>query len=201
MHETTKATKRRNQDTNLNWKSLFSGETIDLGPGSDPIRKEDWPLITYLTLFDLEQGDATKLSQYFHPQQFDTIHASQMLEDVDDVEATLSEWKKCLSLDGHIIITVPDFTLYEQLQWPPVYNEGHKNTFSLDLKGSPAGNNHWRVGSQRWEAMLGRVGLTTEYLNLVDTNYDYSKLGSRIDQTLNPDDGVECYIEFILKKS
>jgi SAM-dependent methyltransferase len=199
MKEQTKADNRRRSETidTINWVDLLYGKTcIDIGCGDNPI---SFPQME-VTRFDMEQGDATKLDDYFPENHFEVINASQVIEDFDNLPEALWRITKCLKPGGIFIITVPDFVLYEQLQWPPVYNQGHRNTFSLYLPFSPAGENHWHIGGDRWNSMLEGLGLKTKLQRLVDTNYDYSKLGNREDQTLKFEDGVECSIEIVLKK-
>ncbi|MEI6870651.1 MAG: methyltransferase domain-containing protein [Verrucomicrobiota bacterium] len=200
MQEEKKADNRRKLEVitraGFKWDDVLFGKCIDIGCGDNPI---SWPNMDVLP-FDMQDGDATKLSDYFPEETFDTINASQIIEDFDDIPMAISSIVKTLKVGGHLVITVPDFTLYEQLHWPPMFNCGHRNTFSLTLPGSPAGDRHWLVGGDRWESLMSGNGLETILTRLVDTNYDYSKLGSKIDQTLKFEDGVECFIETVLVK-
>lgn len=198
MKEQTKADNRRKAEpiSSFNWVDILQGKKcIDIGCGDNPI---SFPQMD-VTPFEMVDGDARYLDRYFPENTFDVINASQVIEDFDSIPEALGNIVKCLKPGGVLVITVPDFTLYEQLNWPPIFNCGHKNTFSLHLKGSPAGDNHWLVGGERWNHMMSGIGLTPQLIRLVDTNYDYSLLGSNEDQTLPFEEGVECFIEMVYR--
>lgn len=191
-NETSKAMRRRwceDADGLFPWRKVFTGRGIDVGCGPDPLPFE------WCTPFDQEHGDANKLSSYFEPASFDYLHASQALEHMHD-PAVLWDWMKLLKPGGHAVITVPSWELYEGMRWPSVYNPDHKSTWSMSLMGSPAGKNHVHVpsflegGKRVAHAPLARQ---------LAVNYDY-KVGVTRDQTWVEADGVEPWIEFVLRK-
>ncbi len=191
--ETTKALRRRfleDQETGYNfWDKIFRGSGLDVGSGDDPIRLE------VCQSFDKKDGDANTLSKYFEPNSFDYIHASQLLEHLHDPEKALRDWRGLLRRKGYIVATVPSWELYEGMIWPSRWNPDHKTTWSLWIKGSPA-QIHIYVPDFI-------IGLSDIYkclrVKLIDTNYNY-KIGTKRDQTQNPEHGVEAWIEFVLIK-
>lgn len=193
MNETAKAMRRRwceDARGEFPWRAAFSGKGIDIGCGPDKV-----PFDTCIG-FDQEDGDANKLSTYFPAEAFDYIHSSQSLEHMHDPNVLWNDWLKLLRRGGYAIVTVPSWELYEGMRWPSVYNPDHKSTWSMGLKGSPAGRNHIHVPS--WLTAHENLGQTLIARQL-DANYDY-RIGTSRDQTYIEADGVEPWIEFVLKK-
>lgn len=191
--ETTKALRRRfleDQESGGNfWDKIFRGSGLDVGSGNDPIRLEG------CQAFDKKDGDANYLSSYFKPDSFDYIHASQLLEHLHDPGNALPDWHVLLKRKGHIIITVPSWELYEGMIWPSRFNPDHKSTWSLWIKASPA---PIHVYVPDFIISLSSIYACLR-CRLIDTNYNY-KIGTRRDQTQNPDHEVECWIEIVLRK-
>lgn len=171
------------------WEKIFKGKGIDIGAGDDLIK------IDGVIGFDVEDGDANKLHEYFPAESFDYIHASQCLEHMHDPVAALNSWMRVLKVGGFAVITIPSWELYEGMVWPSRYNPDHKSTFSMWQIGSPAPNH---VKFPEWlEENFGEH--KTEICRLVDTNYNY-KLGTSVDQTYERVNAVEAFIEFVVKK-
>lgn len=197
MRETTKAQARRmTEDTNgkFQWRMIFTGKGCDIGPGDDPIR------VPGVLLFDKEQGDCNVLDKYFAPDTFDFLHSSNCLEHVFNAHDALGRWIKVVKPGGHLVITIPESTLYGDMLWKkgPRYNDDHKSTFSVYHKGSPAPR-HYHIPT--WIPQVEKeFGVKCLLQRLVDTNYDYSVMFTR-DQTFRFEDGVECFCEIVLLKS
>lgn len=193
MREASKAMRRRYIEDALGefpWMKLFRGDGIDVGCGPDKI-----PFDRCIA-FDKEQGDANDLLAHFPANHFSYLHSSQSLEHMVDPAAALASWIDVVKPRGHLIVTVPDFTLYERLQWPSRYNPDHKSTWSMSLRGSPAPIHcflpEWLEQFKNTKIVLCRT---------VDAHYDFSLLNKlAIDQTLPEDAGVEAFIEFVLQK-
>ena len=84
MKESSKAMERRiNSEKSPLFSKIFKGEGIDIGAGDDLINVPD------VRGFDMEDGDANHLDQYFEAESFDFIHASQCLEHMIDPKASL----------------------------------------------------------------------------------------------------------------
>ncbi len=192
MNETSKAMRRRfveDKTAVFPWLKLFKGSGIDVGCGPDPLPFPN------LTTFDQEQGDANDLRNYFKPNTFNYLHASQALEHMIDPVTALQSWIEIVKSRGHLIISIPSWEIYEGMVFPSRYNPDHKSTWSMWQKDSPAPI-HCRL--PEWLKQFTTVKVLR--CGLVDTNYDY-KIGSSRDQTWIESDSVEAFIEFVLKKT
>jgi SAM-dependent methyltransferase len=191
--ETSKAMRRRWREDaagSFPWRRILTGRGLDVGCGDDKLPFED------CKGFDMEDGDANKLSEYFPAESFDYIHSSQSLEHMHNPEACLRDWLKLVKPGGYVIVSVPSWELYEGMRWPSVYNPDHKSTWSMNLRGSPAGKNHIHVPS--FLLRMYDVARALIFRQL-DENYDYA-VGVKVDQTWIEADGVEPWIEFVLQK-
>jgi SAM-dependent methyltransferase len=191
MKETSKAMRRRWCEHELglfHWREVFRGKGIDVGCGDDPIQ------IPEAEVFDLAHGDANLLSRYYPESSFDWLHSSQCLEHMRDPKAALVDWMKVVKPGGWIVITVPSWELYEHMTWPSRFNPDHRSTWSMYIRGSPA--RHVLVPD--FLASLDAIA-TTVIQRQLDANYDYT-LPPHVDQTLTESDGVEPFIEFVLRK-
>ncbi len=189
--ETSKAMRRRwNEDAKglFPWRSVFSGHGIDIGCGEDPLPFEG------CLRFDQEDGDANILHALFPHGDFDYIHSSQSLEHMLNPNV-LWDWMLLLKPGGYAVVSVPSWELYEGMRWPSVYNPDHKSTWSMSIRGSPA---PFHVHVPSWLEANKRVA-DTLLCRQLDENYDYKKAVT-VDQTWLEADGVEPWIEFILRK-
>jgi SAM-dependent methyltransferase len=191
MKETSKATERRKEEGGI-WNSVFIGKGIDVGSGDDPLV---WGG-TEIKTFDIEDGDANVIADYFEPESFDFLHASQCLEHMHNPYEALDNWSKVVKVGGHLVVTIPDFVLYEKLNFPSIWNPDHKSTWSSFVKGSWAPY-HVYIPQlvERLEKSWGKVKIA----RLVDRNYDYY-LGTHVDQTFDFEDRVECFQELVIEK-
>jgi SAM-dependent methyltransferase len=80
--------------------------------------------------FDVEQGDAGRITEYVH-RQFDYVYSSHCLEHMHDPASALLEWWKLVKPGGHLMFIVPDEDLYEQGVFPSRFNADHKATFTI----------------------------------------------------------------------
>jgi SAM-dependent methyltransferase len=191
MNEASKAMRRRMEEDRLgifNWQDIFSGRGIDVGCGNDKI-----PYNTCIA-FDMEHGDANYLSKYF-TDRFDYLHASQCLEHMHNPFEAILEWIKVVKRGGYLIVSIPDWDLYEGNKWPSRYNPDHKSTWSFIHESSPAKHH---VNIYKFLDYL-KPYCYPKRVMLVDTNYDYS-LGSNVDQTFIESNDVEAFIELVLCK-
>lgn len=192
MNETSKAMRRRYQEDKTNvfpWWSLFQGEGLDIGSGPNKL------MFPGCKPFDIEQGDANRLTDHVPTESLDYIHSSQCLEHMLNPHQALEEWLACLRPGGHAIITVPDWCLYERMIWPSRFNPDHRSTWSMWMKGSEAPL-HIYVP----DLMIDINHLAAcKLCRVVDTNYRYD-YPENIDQTWVEADGVEAFIEFVLQK-
>ena len=192
MNEASKAMRRRfieHHTGGFRWLDLFRGSGIDIGCGPDKIPFDR------CEPFDQAQGDFNDLTKYFPENHFSYLHASQALEHAIDPAKALDSWISVVKPRGYLIISVPDFILYEGGRFPSIFNPDHKSTWSMSLKGSIAGDRHVYVPE-----FLRHVDASVVRCEHIDTNYDYTKLLSTEDQTFPESRGVEAFIEFVLRK-
>lgn len=194
MMEAHKSTRRRwNEDAAgaFPWRKILStGIGLDVGA-----KQYDKIPLDNFQGFDLEQGDANRLSSYFPAETFDCIHGSHVLQLMENPESALRDWFALLKPGGWMVQTVPDWGAYERFRWPSSLNPGHKSSWSMVYRGSLAPI-HVFIPEflQRFADMA-----TIERSQYVENNYDW-KLDPNVDQTLNEETGVECWNEFVLHK-
>ena len=177
------------------WRDIFKGDMLDVGSGDDPLPGA--------TAFDLPDGGGDDLKRFFPDRKFDLIHGSQVLEHALAPHLMLQSWIACVKPGGYIVATVPDWALYEKMSWPSRYNPGHRSTWSLDQPCrtvSPHLGFHIKLPEWLNQFLNTNTGCELLLCRLVDTNYDYS-LGPDVDQTYDPLKRVECFIEFVLRRS
>lgn len=200
MKETSKATNRRRREdlgyppTQEFWDDrIFKGVVLDVGSGDDPLVWGD----TYIVPFDTPQGDANKIDQYYPPDKFDCVHGSQVMEHMFDPVTFFDRCLKITKPGGYVVMTIPDFDLYEHRVWPSQYNGDHKTCWSLwrTPKDCPRGVPMVHVPG--FVKRLNELGHDAD-CRLITTNYDFLK--QDIDQTFKFEDGVECFIEIICRK-
>ena len=104
-------------------RQVTQGSGIDIGCGPDPVTPT-------ARRFDLEHGDANRVSE-FVKEQFDFVYSSHCLEHMHDPRATILDWWKLAKPGGHLFVVVPDEDLYEQGVFPSRFNDDHKATFTL----------------------------------------------------------------------
>jgi ADP-heptose:LPS heptosyltransferase/SAM-dependent methyltransferase len=177
------------------WRDIFKGDILDVGSGDDPLPGA--------TAFDLPDGGGDDLRKFFPDRKFDLIHGSQVLEHAFAPHLMLQSWIACLKPGGYIVATVPDWVLYEKMLWPSKYNTGHRSTWSLDqLRRPVAPHLGFHIKLPEWLNQFLNTDKPCELLlcRLVNTNYDYS-LGPHVDQTYDSSKGVECFVEFVLRRT
>jgi SAM-dependent methyltransferase len=186
--ETSKANKRR-ANTYL-YNKIFNGDGIDIGCGTDILKKDVYPNINNVEPFDLQHGDAQYIDKYVN-REFDFVHSSQCLEHMVDANIALQNWWKIVKPGGYLIFSMPDEDLYEQGVFPSRWNPDHKWTFSIYKKNS------WSFVHLNILDMISYLD-KCEILKveLIDTNYNYTL--TNVDQTRGD---AEAFIEVILKKS
>lgn len=122
MDEAAKTNRARGPDFAARY---FSGRVLDIGCGGDPVTPRAVP-------FDKPQGDANNILDYLAPESFDCVHSSHALEHMRDVPKAFRDWWALVKPGGFMITVVPDEDLYEQGNWPSLFNSDHKATFRLD---------------------------------------------------------------------
>lgn len=202
-HETSKASLRRMHDDSFDWHSVFTGKGVDIGAGDDPLLVNDW-LDAKIISFDLPfttdypadvRGDANKIDQFFKENELDFVHGSQVAEHLHKPIDAILRMLKIVKPGGWVILTVPDFDLYEKRTFPSKFNGDHKSTWSLWRQIPPNPRYpHVFVPNLREKLAPHRVEAS-----LCDTNYDY--MDPETDQTWEPEKGVESFIEIRICKA
>lgn len=129
--EVWKAQERRKTD---GWFEKYCPEDksgIDIGCQHDPVNEtfRRWDLI-------FGDGDATFMAGV-SDNKFWTVHASHILEHLEDPVTGLKNWFRILKPGGHLIVVVPHRDLYEKKkQLPSNWNHDHK-TFWLPDRAEP----------------------------------------------------------------
>jgi SAM-dependent methyltransferase len=192
MYETSKAEKRRKREQSFwtpdgvrqyHWDMVLRGRVLDVGSGDD--------LLSNAEPFDLDQGDANDLRPYYEERSFDAVHASQCLEHMHNPTLTLATWLHVVKPGGFVVVTIPDFDLYEKRRWPSRFNPDHRAAFSLWRQSAPS------APLIHVPTMLRQYNVRR--LALLDTHYDYME-SDDVDQTLDSHNGVEAFIEFVVQK-
>lgn len=190
--ETTKAMRRRFAEHDAGgfpWRDVFRGQMLDVGCGPDKLPFDS------CVGFDVDDGDANRLSSYFPASSLHVLHGSHVLEHMDSPRNALRDWLTLVKPGGYVVQTVPDWCAYERMRWPSKFNPDHKSSWSMIYKGSIAPI-HIHIPSFLAEFVDVAEILVCRY---VEENYDW-KLSAEIDQTLPVDKGVEIWNEFVLRK-
>lgn len=195
MYENTKATFLR-WSQNRTYHNVFKGTGLHINPGDDILKAKNFPLVEEIEKFDFDDFslDTDKLKD-LEGKTFDFILFTSLVSFQEDPVEVVSKILEYVKPKGHLILTVPDEDLYEQGNFPSIFNKGHKRSYSIYKQDS------WSGGHYDLIEMIDNVDTACcRKIELIDTNYNYSLIGSGIDQTVQFVDGVEACIEVILKK-
>lgn len=122
-NETKKSFERR--IINNDFEIFFKGKGIDIGCGKDPVKPD---AIKHDSIFGDEALDLSK----YENEEFDYVYSSHCLEHIEHTEWALNEWWRVLKKGGHLIVVVPEWTLYEKRIFPSQFNSDHKKLFNID---------------------------------------------------------------------
>jgi SAM-dependent methyltransferase len=143
------------------FKTYLSGRVLDIGAGDDPVVHD-------AQIFDQAHGDANRILDYLEPEQFDCVHSSHCLEHMFQPINALKQWWSLVKPGGYMITVVPHEDLYEQYNWPPIFNKDHKASFRV------GGSSSWSPVSVD---ILSECGALPNSLiikhKIWDNNYDY----------------------------
>lgn len=160
--------------------SYLRGDIIDIGCGDDPLVLPDGVQGT-VRKWDKQDGDAM-LMQGVPDNSFDCVYSSHCLEHLQYVPTALENWGRICKPGGYLYIVVPDYLLYEHMQWPSRFNPDHKQSFSgvFSRKLVQRGN-HWGMSNLK-SAVDEIPGLQFRSASLECGGYDFN-VGPSIDQT------------------
>jgi hypothetical protein len=111
-----------------------------------------------------------------------------------DPFAALNNWVRILKPAGHLVITIPDWEMYEHETWPSVKNNDHKWCFTAHNDVAPCDQ---LIHVNSIIAAL-EPAMRLKSIIVIDDGFD-PDLESTIDQTANPYN-AECAIELIFRK-
>ena len=196
MYENTKAAFLRRSNNRL-FTTVFKGDGLHISPGGDPLKKSHYPLCNSITLMDSQDTkiETDKLIEQTGQKQFDFVYATNLAVYEDEPLNVINHWLKFVASKGYLVFTVTDEDLYEQGNFPSIFNNSHKKTFSIYKQLSWSGK-HYNI----LDIIQKLNNVTCRKIELVDSNYDYSLYGKGVDQTMSFSDGVEACIEVVLKK-
>lgn len=192
MHEQSKAAKRRFDDGNFH-NRYFIGRGIDIGCGVDSLNnlRHVFRGIQEVKAWDLPDGDAQYMAT-ISDNQFDFVTSSHCLEHMKNPYEALNNWIRICKPNGYLVITIPDREMYEQGNWPSIYNDDHKFTFSMKKFSNP--ENIYVLEFLHHFAINNII--TVEKIEVIRDFY-YENIPPQ-DQTFHP--CIESCIEIILKK-
>lgn len=192
MKETTRSVHRRLHDARF-VNTYFKGSGIDIGAGQDSLGKymQQFPLISNLMPWDLENGDATTLNTVAD-ETFNFVHSSHCLEHLTDPHLAFQNWIRVCKPGGHLVITIPDEDLYEQGRYPSVFTDAHITSWTISK------NQSWSPISRNVFDLLNSFRSQIEILKVELINGMYMYDSTLFDQTLYGES--ECAIEIIVRK-
>lgn len=163
---------------------------------------EAFPNVTMLVGHDQCLGDKdAQLMQEVLTNHYDFVVSSHCLEHMNNPEEAIRNWIRITKRLGYIVVTVPDWDMYEHRHWPSRFNGDHKTSWTLD----------------NWEKQLpAHVIKVPDFLNKFSdeglVHWSIKELRDGFDPNL-PDDvdqtaliingqpyNAECCIEFVLQK-
>ena len=191
MLEQSKAAKRRFDDGNFH-NRYFIGNGIDIGCGDDNLGRLSHVFrgIRSVRPWDLPDGDAQYLDGV-PDNEYDFATSSHCLEHMVDPRIALKNWIRVCKSNGYLVITIPEREMYEQGNWPSIYNTDHKVTFSM--KKLTADENIYVLD------FLSECCESNAVVEKIEVIRDFYYEGFPAqDQTLHP--CIESCIEIILRK-
>lgn len=196
MREQTKALPRRR--ANPEYQRYFTGHGLDIGSGPDPLHhsKFDFGGMISALPWDKEQGDAQTLPGV-DDESFDFIFASHILEHLTDPWDAIKNWIRATKRGGYLVITVPDWEMYERKQWPSRFSAEHKWSFTTDRTyRDTGGNTIYLPDILKWASKLVLYPAMLERLQVIREGF-IQEMPVHVDQTMGE---AECAIEFVLRR-
>lgn len=190
--EMSKATKRRACISSFP-EVIFQGHGLDIGCGYDKMSVEHFPKITAIDGYDqcLGNGDAQLLAD-IPDNKYDFVVSSHCLEHMRDPYEAVRNWLRVLKHGGYLVITVPDWDMYEHRQWPSKFNGDHKTSWTMNQPDMPH-----VINAVDFVHAVNRDG-TINVVKIAEITANYNPaLDKSVDQTGGP---AECCIEMVLYK-
>lgn len=191
-NECRKANQRRLHEPAFHQR-FFVGEGIDVGAGDDSLGRYAFafPRISHVCDWNHSNGDGTDL-QGLAENAYDFLHSSHSLEHMRDPYVALARWIQVVKPNGHLIITVPDFGLYEHSRWPSDNHE-HTHAFTLGATEHP-----WLINVLHLVTRFSDVAHPIK-IERQEYAFDFSA-EPYLDQTCFGSGASESAIEIVLRK-
>lgn len=193
--EMRKATERRMMSENYQkFTRYFKGHGLDIGCGNDKMR--GWSETESITGYDqmFGSGDAQYLPE-FENDRFDFVVSSHCLEHMKDPREALRNWIRVVKPGGFLVVTIPEWEMYEHRHWPSRYNGDHKTAWTMDAHRVSDGA-HVVYLPSFLEEFVERGLISGFWMRRCIEGFDQS-LPDTVDQTGGP---AECALEFIVRK-
>lgn len=159
------------------FEKYLHGDGIDVGCGTDPLVVPKGTVRPW----DTKDGNGAILSGVAN-ESLDFAYSSHCLEHIHGTKAALANWTRVTKHGGFLFVVVPDYQLYEKLEWPSKYNTSHKHSFSIDItREQVARSNHWHVQNDLIP-LLTVLGVEILDVALEEDGFDYNN--GMADQTL-----------------
>lgn len=155
-----------------------------MGCGGDPVTPD-------CLRYDLQYGKDAQ-NPDLAPESMDWVFSSHCLEHLPYPLQAIQNWWDIVKPGGHLIVSVPDWILYEQKVWPSVSNTDHKWTFSMLRPTFPPHSHHLVLG----DLFSNLRSCQPLSYRLCDEGFNYEK--KHYDRTWH--DRAEAEIEIICKK-
>ena len=110
---------------NKHFEKYLNGKGIDIGSGNDALEIENGTIDTW----DLQNGDAQYLKT-ISDETYDFVYSSHCLEHMIDAETALYNWSRVIKKDGYLFFVVPEYILYEKMEFPSAFNYYNKSSYS-----------------------------------------------------------------------
>lgn len=193
-NECRKANQRRLHDPAFHQR-FFVGHGLDIGAGEDSLGRYAFmfPRIASVRDWNHSDGDGTDLLRIGN-DVFDFVHSSHSLEHMRDPYSAIGRWLEVVRSGGHLIITVPDFGMYEHSRWPSD-NAEHTHAFTL---GTPGAATHWLVNVLELAGTFRRVAHAIK-IERLEYAFDFGA-DPNLDQTCFGSGASESAIEIVLRK-
>lgn len=162
------------------FEAYLHGNGIDVGCGDDPLLLPSG----HVRHWDKRKGDGNgAILHGVATESLDFVYSSHCLEHIIGLKTALSNWSRVLKHGGFLFAVVPDYQLYEKLNWPSKFNTDHKHSFSMDLTRERVGReNHWHI-YEDVVPILETIGIHVLDVAVEDDGFDYDN--GMEDQTLD----------------
>ena len=115
---------------------FLRGAVLDLGCGPKKVFPHalgvdncvDTALFGIAIQPDVQVPDCTDLSDAVNDASVDAIFSSHLLEHIEDTQAALTDWWRCLKVGGYLVLYLPHKDLYPNVGTPGA-NPDHKHDF------------------------------------------------------------------------